>query len=107
MLSASIIFVFQISRGQELNDCPIVSIQKFGVLPENTAEVNRVNLQKAIDWASPQGAALFVEPVENPYEVASGIILKKNVSLVGVHGPVPRGTRHPDKPLWIFTLRGS
>ena len=56
-----------------------ISIQKFGVLPGNTAEVNRANLQKAIDWASPRGAALFIEPVENPYEVASGIILKKNV----------------------------
>jgi hypothetical protein len=26
-----------------------------------------------------------------------GIILKKNVSLIGVHGPTPRGTRHPSK----------
>ncbi len=110
ILTASLIFVFQISYGQEMKDCPVVSIQKFGVLPENTAEVNRVNLQKAIDWASPRGAALFVEPVENPYEVASGIILKKNVSLVGVHGPVPRGTRHPEKrqPVGsVFAIRGT
>ena len=87
-----------------------VSIQKFGVLPGNTAEVNKANLQKAIDWASPRGAALFVEPVENPYEVASGIILKKNVSLIGVHGPTPRGTRHPDKPQpvgSVFAIRGT
>ena len=27
-----------------------------------------------------------------------GLLLKRNVSLVGVHGPVGRGTRHPDKP---------
>lgn len=87
-----------------------ISIQKFGVLPGNTAEVNRANLQKAIDWASPRGAALFIEPVENPYEVASGIILKKNVSLIGVHGPTPRGTRHPDKPQpvgSVFAIRGT
>lgn len=87
-----------------------ISIQKFGVLPGNTAEINRANLQKAIDWASPRGAALFIEPVENPYEVASGIILKKNVSLIGVHGPTPRGTRHPDKPQpvgSVFAIRGT
>src|SRR5450759_894441 len=110
ILTASLIFVFQMSCGQEVKDCPIVSIQKFGVLPENTAEANRVNLQKAIEWASLSGAALFVEPVENPYEVASGIILKKNVSLVGVHGPVPRGTRHQDKPQpvgSVFAIRGT
>jgi hypothetical protein len=28
----------------------------------------------------------------------AGLVLKMNVSLVGVHGPVGRGTRHPDKP---------
>ena len=99
-----------ISGGQDVKDCPILSIQKFGVLPGNTAEVNRVNLQKAIDWASPRGAALYIEPVENPYEVASGIILKKNVSLIGVHGPVPRGTRHPTKqqPVGsVFAIRST
>jgi hypothetical protein len=30
--------------------------------------------------------------------VSGGVILRGNVSLVGVHGPVGRGTRHPDKP---------
>ncbi|MFV0591563.1 MAG: hypothetical protein ACK5M7_09275 [Draconibacterium sp.] len=73
------------------------SIRSFGVLPENTAEENKANLQKAIDWAATSGDALFVEPSEQPYEVSGGIILKKNVSLIGVHGPVPRGTRHPEK----------
>jgi len=110
MLIACMIFIYQAASGIEASNETTISIQKFGVLPENSAEVNRVNLQKAIDWASPRGAALFVEPVENPYEVASGIILKKNVSLVGVHGPVPRGTRHPTKqqPVGsVFAIRGT
>ena len=86
------------------------SIRSFGVLPENSAELNKVNLQKAIDWAAARGAVLFVEPSENPYEVSGGIVLKKNVSLIGVHGPVPRGTRHPDKkqPVGsVFAIRDS
>ena len=74
-----------------------VSIQQFGVLPENAPETNRKNLQKAIEWAAPRGAALFVTPSEDPYRIGSGIILKGNVSIVGVHGPTPRGTKHPDK----------
>ncbi len=74
------------------------SIRDFGVLPGKTAEENAAALQKAIDWAAPQGAALFVEPSEAPYPVAGGVILRANVSLIGVHGPVGRGTRHPDKP---------
>jgi len=73
------------------------SIQKFNVKPENSASVNKVNLQKAIDWASASGSALWVEPSEEPYPIDGGIILKKNVSLVGVHGPTPRGTTHPTK----------
>ena len=73
------------------------SIREYNVLPENSPEQNRINLQKAIDEASLTGAALFVEPSDEPYPVAGGIILKKNVSLVGVHGPTPRGTRHPEK----------
>jgi hypothetical protein len=73
------------------------SIRDFDVLPENSPAENKVNLQKAIDWASSSGAALFVEPSETPYAVDGGIILKKNVSLVGVHGPTHRGTVHPEK----------
>lgn len=73
------------------------SIRSFNVLPTNDAETNKQNLQKAIDWASASGAALWVEPSEEPYTIGSGIILKRNVSLIGVHGPVPRGTRHPNK----------
>nr|MBD3620894.1 hypothetical protein [Sunxiuqinia sp.] len=75
----------------------LTSIQKFDVKPENSPAVNKVNLQKAIDWASDKGAALFVEPSEEPYHVDGGIILKKNVSLIGVHGPTHRGTSHSTK----------
>lgn len=74
------------------------SIRDFGVLPANDAAQNAKNLQQAIDWAAPRGAALFVEPSDEPYRVAGGIILKRNASLIGVHGPVGRGTRHPEKP---------
>ena len=69
-----------------------VSIQEFDVLPDNTPGTNKTNLQKAIDWASNCGAALYVTPVEGGYPIQSGIILKKNVSLIGAHGPTGRGT---------------
>lgn len=110
ILSVVILFLFQPLKSIQDNTGSMVSIQKFGVLPENKAELNRANMQKAIDWASPRGAALFVEPVENPYEIASGLILKKNVSIIGVHGPTPRGTRHPDKPQpvgSVFAIRST
>lgn len=74
-----------------------VSIRSFGVSPTNTAAQNRANLQQAIDWAAARGAALYVEPSEEPYPVQSGIVLRMNASLVGAHGPVGRGTRRPDK----------
>src|SRR5688572_28618554 len=51
-------------------DAAYRSIRDFGVLPSNSAEVNRANLQKAIDWAAPRGAALFVEPSDVPYPIA-------------------------------------
>lgn len=73
------------------------SLNDFGLSPAATAEENKTALQKAIDWASPQGAALFLEPSDEPYPVAAGIIQKMNVSIIGVHGPVGRGTRHPEK----------
>lgn len=75
----------------------IISIQKFGVKPGNKPEINKENLQKAINWAATSGSALFVEPSDEPYPVDGGIILKKNVSLIGVNGPTPRGTVHPTK----------
>ena len=77
----------------------MTSIGEFNVSPENTPEENKVNLQKAIDWASKSGSALFVEPSEEPYPLAGGIVLRKNVSLIGVHGPTPRGTVHETKNL--------
>jgi len=82
------------TKSSQINDFRI-SIRDFNVLPENEAHVNKVNLQKAIDWASERGAALYVEPSETAYPVDGGIILKKNVSLIGVHGPTPRGTINP------------
>jgi len=74
------------------------SIREFGVTPTNTPAANKAALQRAIDWAAPRGAALFVEPSEEPYPVEGGLVLRMNVSLIGVHGPVGRGTRHPSKP---------
>lgn len=73
------------------------SIREFDVKPGNSTAVNKTNLQKAIDWASESGSALFVEPSDEPYPVDGGITLKSNVSLIGVHGPTPRGTVHPEK----------
>src|SRR3546814_13590086 len=72
------------------------SIQDFGVLPTNEASVNARNLQKAIDWATSRGATLYVEPAEITYPIDGGIILKKNVSLVGANGPTQRAPRHPE-----------
>lgn len=73
----------------------IVSIQDYGVLPENSPEKNKANLQKAIDECSKNGAALYVTPVSGGYRISSGIVLKKNVSLIGAHGPTGRGTVDP------------
>ena len=73
------------------------SIRDFGVMPENPPELNKSNLQKAIDWASTRGAALYVEPDEEPYPVAGGLVLRTNASLIGAHGPVGRGTKHLTK----------
>lgn len=81
----------------QLKASELISIQNFNVKPENNAALNKINLQKAIDWASVSGAALFVEPSEEPYFVDGGLVLKKNVSLVGVHGPTHRGTVHSTK----------
>lgn len=74
---------------------PMKSIKEYGVSPSNNPEQNRINLQRAIDEASATGAALYVEPVAGGYPVAAGIILRQNVSLIGAHGPVGRGTKAP------------
>ena len=75
----------------------MIGIRSCGVLPENSGAVNTANLQKAIDAASKAGGAIFVEPSEEPYPLDGGLVLRTNVSLIGVHGPTPRGTRHPEK----------
>lgn len=72
----------------------MVSIQDFGVLPTNSADLNKINLQKAIDQASKSGLALYVTPVEGGYPMSGGLVLKKNVSLIGAHGPTGRGTSY-------------
>ena len=86
------------------------SIQQFDVKPDNAPDVNRDNLQRAIDWAAERGAALYVEPVEGGYPVAAGVVLKQNVSLVGAHGPTGRGTKDPkaDRPIGsLFVITDS
>lgn len=92
ILAMCLVFGLNILKASES-----MSIQKFDVKPGNSAALNKANLQKAIDWASASGSALWVEPSEQPYAIDGGIILKKNVSLVGVHGPTPRGTVHSAK----------
>lgn len=92
-----IIFVLFFLGYNSLLAYEIKSIRDFGVKPENNAALNKENLQKAIDLASISGLALMVEPSDEPYHIDGGIILKKNVSLIGVHGPTPRGTIHLSK----------
>ncbi|MBR6032543.1 MAG: hypothetical protein IKP36_11405 [Bacteroidaceae bacterium] len=74
-----------------------LSVQAVGVLPGNSAEVNRQNLQQAIDKMSPKGGVLYVEPAEGGYPMQGGIVLKRNVTLLGAHGPTGRGTALPDR----------
>lgn len=73
-----------------------IPISRFGVSPKNTAAQNRQKLQRAIDRLSASGGALYVEPVEGGYPMDGGLVLRKNVSLIGVHGPTGRGTSTTD-----------
>ncbi len=73
------------------------NLRDFGLSPTNSAATNRLILQAAIDWAGGRGAALFLEPADEPYPVDGGLVLRMNVSILGVHGPTGRGTRHPSK----------
>lgn len=82
---------------EDVRTSPMKSIRDFGVLPTNDAATNKQNLQKAIDWAAERGAALYVEPSDEPYAVDGGVVLKMNASLIGAQGPVGRGTKHPTK----------
>ncbi len=86
------------TRAQDVPTGLYKSIRAFGVQPTNSAAQNKEALQRAIDWAARSGSALFVEPSEDPYPIESGLVLKRNASIIGVHGPVGRGTRHPEKP---------
>jgi hypothetical protein len=83
---------------------PMKSILEYGVSPTNSPEQNRVNLQRAIDLASKSGTALYVEPVVGGYHVAAGIVLRQNVSLIGAHGPVGRGTKDPERQAPVGSL---
>jgi len=57
IIALIVMFGINLSKAAEL-----ISIQNFDVKPGNSAAVNKVNLQKAIDWATMSGAALYVEP---------------------------------------------
>lgn len=74
-----------------------ISVQSVGVLPQNSAEENRRHLQEAIDNMSPMGGVLYVEPTQGGYPMQGGIILRRNVTLLGAHGPTGRGTALPDR----------
>lgn len=98
LLGASFLVVAPVFAGESGGPfAAYKSILEFGVSPTNSPADNKTALQRAIDWAAPRGAALFVDPTDEPYPVAGGLILRMNTSLLGVHGPVGRGTRHPDK----------
>lgn len=74
-----------------------LSVQSVGVRPGNTAEENRQHLQEAIDRMSPLGGVLYVEPVQGGYPMQGGLVLRRNVTLLGAHGPTGRGTALPDR----------
>ncbi len=74
-----------------------ISVQKVGVLPTNTPSQNRQALQRAIDEMSNRGGALYVEPAEGGYPMEGGLVLRRNVSLLGAHGPTGRGTATSDR----------
>lgn len=86
-----------VDPSHESKQSGFVNLTEFGFHPDASAEKNKVNLQKAIDWAQESGAVLWLAPSSKPYSVDGGLILKKNVSLVGGHGPVGRGTAHPTR----------
>ena len=73
------------------------SVQSVGVLPDNTPRENRQHLQEAIDKMSPLGGVLYVEPAEGGYPMEGGLVLRRNVTLLGAHGPTGRGTALPDR----------
>lgn len=87
-----------LAQGPATAPSTLRGLRDFGVLPGNTAGANAKALQAGIDWAAERGGALLLEPSDDPYPVDGGLILRMNASILGVHGPVGRGTRHPQKP---------
>lgn len=73
-------------------------LAEFGLSATNAPAENTAALHRGIAWAAERGGALWVAPSDTPYPVASGVVLRRNVSLIGVHGPTGRGTRHPEHP---------
>ena len=69
----------------------------FGMRPGRTPSENRKALQSAVDWAAERGAAIFIEPTDDPCAVESGVLLRQNASLIGVNAAVPRSTGHPQR----------
>ena len=59
------------------------SILSFGISPTNSPEVNKNNLQKAIDGLSAKGGVIYIDPTETPYPISGGIILKKECFFSG------------------------
>ncbi len=50
-MKTNLILVLILMLGiSQLKAAELISIQKFDVKPGNSAEANKVNLQKAIDW---------------------------------------------------------
>ena len=54
-------------------------------------------LFRSIDEMSARGGALYVEPAEGGYPMDGGLVLRRNVSLIGAHGPTGRGTADPER----------
>lgn len=88
------------ASGQESADTSESTIRtasSFGMRPGRSPGENRKSLQAAIDWAAVRGAAVFIEPTDDPCAVESGILLRQNASLIGVNAAVPRSTGHPQR----------
>jgi len=74
-----------------------VSIKQVGVTPDHSPRENREALQRAIDAMSECGGVLYVEPTEGGYPMEGGLLLRRNVTLLGAHGPTGRGTATADR----------
>lgn len=68
------------------------SFAQLGISPSGSPQRNAQLLQRAIDSLSALGGSIFVDPVADGYPLDGGLVLRRNVSLIGVHGPTGRGT---------------